>query len=89
MCVGYAVNCFMLLLVSSLFAKADAAELAPLSAAELHERCLGYARSAESKDGLICGTYVRGFIEGSQIVELEVVSPDRARQSRNVHLEHE
>jgi hypothetical protein len=74
---GYAVHCLTLVLISSLFAKADAAELAPLSAAELHERCLGYALSAESKDGLICGTYVRGFIEGSEIVELEVVSPDR------------
>jgi Rap1a immunity proteins len=54
----------------------SAAELAPLSSSELHRHCLTYAKTADSAEGLVCSTYVRAFVEGSNLVMLEKVSPD-------------
>lgn len=53
---------------------APAGTLAPLSSLDLHQRCLGYAQSPQSEDGVVCGTYIRAFIEGSQLVQIDRVS---------------
>lgn len=53
---------------------AHAGKLAPMSSLDLHRRCLGYAQSPQSEDGVICSTYIRAFIEGSQLVQIDQAS---------------
>lgn len=53
---------------------AHAGKLAPMSSLELHQRCLRYAQSPQSEDGVICSTYIRAFIEGSQVVQIDQAS---------------
>jgi hypothetical protein len=52
----------------------NAAELAPLSSRELHERCLEFAESPDSAGGQVCSAYLRAFVEGSQLVTIEPVT---------------
>jgi hypothetical protein len=67
--------CRVHVLLTTLFsACGTAGELAPLSSIDLHQECLKHAQSAESSPTSICSAYVRGFIEGSHLVELEDVS---------------
>jgi hypothetical protein len=56
-----AVSMLNTLATFSLFA----ADLAPLSAIELHERCRAYVDEPDSAKGRSCAAFVRGFIEGS------------------------
>lgn len=46
------------------------ADLSPLSGSELHERCRAYASAPHSTEGRSCAAYIRGFIEGSTLVQL-------------------
>ena len=59
---------------------ASAGELAPLSAVELHQRCLRYVEDPQRTDGRSCAAYVRGFVEGSPLVQVR--SPDSAQAWR-------
>ena len=49
-----------------------AADLAPLTAAELHEKCTAYIEAPQSTVGLSCASYIRGFIEGSTEVQFRL-----------------
>jgi len=51
---------------------ATSAELAPLTAAELHKLCLDYSRFPQSSTYHACEAYLRGFIEGSPYVHLQL-----------------
>lgn len=61
---------------SSLFA----ADLAPLPAVELHERCLAYADEPDSAKGRSCASFVRGFLEGSPEIHFSASSPEEERK---------
>jgi hypothetical protein len=54
---------------------ASSAELAPLGAIELHRLCIGYAEDAEGIHGKACAAYIRGFIEGSALVRVDLPAP--------------
>jgi hypothetical protein len=69
-----------LLLVAPLVARADAAELAPLTSMELHELCLAYVHAPQSEEARACAAYVRGFIEGSDQVVLRNDATEEARR---------
>lgn len=67
---------------------ASAADLEPMSGAELRQRCLAYIASPQSATGQACSGYVRGFIEGSTVTQVGVSTSggesftDRALRTR-------
>jgi hypothetical protein len=72
----------LVLLDWRLASQAGAADLAPLSSADLLKRCLHYIESPASAEGRSCGAYVRGFIEGSpKVVLLTEETNRRQRES--------
>jgi hypothetical protein len=56
------------LFTATLATQLHAAELEPLTSVELHALCRAYVHSPESEDARACAAYVRGFIEGSELV---------------------
>lgn len=54
---------------------ASAAELDPLPAIELRKFCVAYGDDARGNDAQACATYLRGFIDGSPLVYVDLPSP--------------
>ncbi|HET9447923.1 MAG TPA: hypothetical protein VFO35_16785, partial [Steroidobacteraceae bacterium] len=67
----------LLLFAQAFAAQLHAAELEPVTGAELLALCRAYVHSPESADARACAAYVRGFIEGSDEV---IVRADDAQQ---------
>jgi hypothetical protein len=77
---------FALILVTSLLlclrpnSSLSAQEIAPLSSAELHDLCLGYAEYTGSPDSRSCAAYIR-FIDGSPQVHVRTEAANPRRES--------
>lgn len=56
------------LFTATLATQLHAAELEPLTSVELQALCQAYVHSPDSEDARACAAYVRGFIEGSELV---------------------
>jgi hypothetical protein len=54
---------------------ASAAELDPLPAIELRKFCVAYGDDPRGNDAQACATYLRGFIDGSSLVYVDLLSP--------------